>query len=271
MQLENQKPVLLISASDSSSAAGMQVDLRVLNDLGVPARCTVTAVTVQGDGGARSINAVEPEVVVDSVTTAMSDAPGIAAVKVGLLGDRTTAEALEGPLSVIRSSGVPIVVDPVMRSTQGSDLSEEGTAEILLKKILPSAALLTPNRDELKALSDLVDAADLDEADMVRRLMLSGAGQILITGGDTTEDQCIDTLFEADGKPVHFSHPRIGNRVPRGTGCALSTAIAVHLGREYSMDEAVGRSIEYVTGLIEKATMVGDQLLLFPGREKVRE
>ena len=64
----------------------MQVDLRVLNDLGAPARCAITAVTIQGDGGARSINPVTPDLIVDSISTALSDPPGIGAVKVGLLG-----------------------------------------------------------------------------------------------------------------------------------------------------------------------------------------
>jgi len=259
------KPVLLISASDSSAAAGMQVDLRVLNDLGAPARCAITAVTIQGDGGARSINPVTPDLIVDSINIALSDPPGIGAVKVGLLGDEPTAKAFEHSLSEIHRSGVPIVVDPVMRSTTGSDLSTEDTAAAVLEKVLPWATLLTPNRDELKALSVLIDAGDCEEAEKARRLMGSGADGILVTGGDTDEDQCMDILYEAVGTAIDFSHPRIGERAPRGTGCALSTAIAAHLGRGIPVNEAVRRSIEYVTGLIEKAAIVGNQLLLFPG------
>jgi hydroxymethylpyrimidine/phosphomethylpyrimidine kinase len=259
------KPVLLISASDSSAAAGMQVDLRVLNDLGVPARCAITAVTVQGDGGAKSINPVDTGFIVDSINTALSDPPGIGAVKVGLLGNALTAEALQEPLSELHGSGVPIVVDPVMRSTPGSALSTEDTAGAMLEKILPWGTLLTPNRDEFEALSILIDTVDSDETAKVHRLMEYGAGGILVTGGDTNEDQCTDILYKKDGTVTDFQHPRIGTRAPRGTGCALSTAIAVYLSRGLPMGEAVGRSIEYVTGLIEKAAMVGDQLLLFPG------
>jgi hydroxymethylpyrimidine/phosphomethylpyrimidine kinase len=261
------KPVLLISASDSSAAAGMQVDLRVLNDLGTPARCAVTAVTIQGDGGARSINPVTPDLIVDAINTALSDPPGIGAVKVGLLGDGPTAEAIEHSLSEIHRSGVPVVVDPVMRSTPGSDLSTSDTAATVLEKVLPWTTLLTPNRDELHALSTLIDAFDCDEAEKARMLMGSGADGILVTGGDTDEDQCIDVLYEAGNTATDFRHPRIGKRAPRGTGCALSTAIAVHLGRGIPVSEAVGRSIEYVTGLIERAALVGDQLLLFPGKK----
>jgi hydroxymethylpyrimidine/phosphomethylpyrimidine kinase len=261
------KPVLLISASDSSAAAGMQVDLRVLTDLGAPARCAITAVTVQGDGGARSINPVAPDLIIDSINTALSDPPGIGSVKVGLLGDGLTAEILEDPLAVMKALDIPIVIDPVMRSTPGSDLSTEDTAAAVLEWVLPWATLLTPNRDEFHTLSTLIDTGDCEEAEKARRLMGSGANGILITGGDTDEDQCMDILYEAVGTTTDFRHPRIGERAPRGTGCALSTAIAVHLGIGIPVGEAVRRSIEYVTGLIEQAAMVGDQLLLFPGKK----
>ena len=260
------KPVLLISASDSSAAAGMQVDLRVLNDLGASARCAVTAVTIQGDGGAISVNPVPPEVVSGSINTALSDSPGIGAVKVGLLGDINTAEALEGPLSKMSAAGIPIVVDPVMRSTPGSVLAAEGTANAIVERVLPWATLLTPNRVELKALGKLSGGGRAEEEWVEDLLKNSGNSAVLVTGGDTTEDQCLDTLYETGGSKAEYYHPRIGDVAPRGTGCALSTAIAVYLGRGLSLGESVGRGIDYVTGLIKQAERVGDQLLLFPGK-----
>jgi hydroxymethylpyrimidine/phosphomethylpyrimidine kinase len=112
----------------------------------------------------------------------------------------------------------------------------------------------------------LTGSADQDEAGKVRGLKESGVGAVLVTGGDTDEEQCLDILYSSDGKTTEFRHPRIGIKAPRGTGCALSTAIAVHLSRGKSMVEAAGWSIDYVTGLIEQAIMVGEQLLLLPGK-----
>jgi hydroxymethylpyrimidine/phosphomethylpyrimidine kinase len=260
-----EKPVLLISASDSSASAGMQVDLRVLQDLGNTARCAITAVTVQGNAGAISINPVDPNVILESINTALADAPGIGAVKIGLLGDEITADILEEPLTMINALDIPVVLDPVMRSTPGSALSTTATARAVVEKILPYTTLLTPNRDELHEFSILTGSADQEEAGKVRRIMESGVKAVLITGGDTDEDQCLDVLYGSDGKTTEFRHPRIGNKAPRGTGCALSTTIAVHLSRGRSMVEAVGWSVDYVTGLIEQAVAVGEQLLLLPG------
>jgi len=142
----------------------MQVDLRVIQNLGAMARCAVTAVTVQGNSGANSINPVHPDVIADSIYTALADTPGIGAVKIGLLGDETTAEILEAPLSMINALDIPIVLDPVMRSTPGSALSTEGTARAIYEKVLPWITLLTPNRSELNEFSILTGSTDQEEA-----------------------------------------------------------------------------------------------------------
>jgi len=261
------KPILLISASDSSAAAGMQVDLRVLNNLGAPARCAITAVTIQGDEGAKIVDPVDPDLIIESIRTALSDSPGIGAVKIGLLADAPTAEILEEPFTVIEALEIPIVVDPVMRSTPGSALSKEDTAKCILEKILPRTSLITPNRDELDVFGSLMGAQGSDEVAKIEKLFETGVAAILVTGGDTDKDECIDTLYEASGIATEFIHPRIGRMEPRGTGCALSTAIAIHLSRRMELRDAVGWSIDYVTGLIEGAGMVGEQLLLLPGKE----
>lgn len=261
------KPVLLISASDSSAAAGMQVDLRVLDDLGVPARCAITAVTVQGDGGARSINPVAPEILLEAVDTALTDQPGIGAVKIGLLGDERTVRILDGPLAAMKSRKIPIIVDPVMRSTPGSPLTTGDAAAAILEIVLPRATLLTPNHDEMGAIGDLTGAGDQDVAGKAVRILERGVAGILVTGGDTGEAVCTDALYEQGGAHTVFRHPKIGVKAPRGTGCALSTAIAVQMARGLPMRAAVERAIDYVTGLIGRAAAVGDQLLLFPGKK----
>jgi hydroxymethylpyrimidine/phosphomethylpyrimidine kinase len=260
------KPILLISASDSSAAAGIQNDIRVLDDLGVPGRCAVTALTVQGDGGAGSINPADPAIILDSISTALSDAPGIGAVKVGLLGDEITAEILADPLDKIRGMGIPVVVDPVLKSSPGSILSSGDTAGAILGKILPHSAVVTPNGEELAVLGAAAGADSDDEENLVLEIMGTGTGAVLVTGGDTGQGKCVDKLYETGAGMTIFMHPRIGSSSPRGTGCTLSTAIAAHLGAGMALPDAVKLSIDYVADRIRRSAVVGNQLLLFPGR-----
>ncbi|MBN2720551.1 MAG: hydroxymethylpyrimidine/phosphomethylpyrimidine kinase [Proteobacteria bacterium] len=260
-------PVLLISASDSSAAAGMQVDLRVVNDLGHPARCAVTALTIQGEKGLLGIDPASPENLVRAIDTAVSEPPGVRAVKIGLITGENAVRAVSEGLSGPACQGIPIVLDPVMKSTPGSKLSSEEARSILLERLIPLATLVTPNREELAELAALSGEGQGSEEEMAQRLTRKGADAVLVTGGDDGSSICMDILYQGGKLPVHFRHPRIGDGPTRGTGCALSSALAVFLARGLPVDEAVRLAIGYIAERIAGAAQVGSFRLLFPGKD----
>jgi hydroxymethylpyrimidine/phosphomethylpyrimidine kinase len=261
----NGKPVLLISASDSSCAAGMQVDVRVVNDLVGAPRCALTAVTVQGEAGLVAVFPVEPQIVIESVNSAVFSPPGIGAVKIGLITAQEVALAIATTLNTLHESGIPVILDPVMRSTPGSVLASREVKEILVRHLLPVTTVVTPNRDELDELALIAGAGDGSEEEKAGALLSLGTGAVLVTGGDDGGRVCVDILYRAGENAHVFEHPKIGEGSTRGTGCSLSTAIAVNMGKGMEPIEAVDASIRYVTKKIEKAGMVGNQRLLFPG------
>lgn len=266
-QTANCKPVLLISASDSSGAAGMAVDIRIANDLGNAIRCALTSVTVQNEGGLVSMSPVDPHTVSQSVDSAISDPPGVGAVKIGLITAPEVARTISRSLRDLHSSGIPVVWDPVMKSTPGSILASCEVKEVLVRHLLPVTTLITPNREELEELSVIAGTESKDEEDKARALISMGTSAVLVTGGDDDGRVCVDTLY-LKGKKAHvFKHPKIGKGSTRGTGCSLSTAIAVNMGKGMEHEEAIDTSIKYVTKKIENAGLVGNQRLLFPGKE----
>jgi hydroxymethylpyrimidine/phosphomethylpyrimidine kinase len=217
----------------------MQVDLRVLEELGFPVRCAVTALTVQGDQGVLRIDPADPSAVELAILTALNDEPGIAGVKIGLVPGPEIVRSVASALSEA-APGTPVVVDPVMRSTSGTIMAGDEVAQAILDHIAPLAAILTPNENELEVLSR---AAGID-----------------------SKDPCEDLLFMAGvDEPVRFTHPRIAGKTPRGTGCALSTALTAYLADSLALEDAVGRAIEYVVGKIERSVVIGKQRMLFSG------
>ena len=273
------KPILLISASDSSGAAGMQVDIRVAQELDCPVRCAVSALTVQGDKGVMRVDPVDPDSLGLAIRTAMEDDPGIAGIKIGLVPDAAAMRSIGAVLS--DSVGrIPIVVDPVIRSTSGTTLADDTVVEAILEQIIPTATLLTPNGFELAALAERQGVDSSDTGDQVKAVLVGGAKAVLLTGGDSETDTCEDLLFvygsekwgsekaggekgEDELETIRFSHPRIPGQTPRGTGCALSTAITVFLAQGLELETATARGIEYVAGKIEASRTVGRQRLLF--------
>ena len=260
-------PVLIISASDSSCAAGMQVDIRTAEALLMPVRCVLTASTVQTDGGVTSVAPVPIDNIEASIEAALSDPPGIGAVKIGMLFNKEIVKAVSAGLSTVTKEGIPVVLDPVMRSTAGSALIQEDGVRSLLESLLTSVTLVTSNLDELEILAQAAGYTGSSHEDKASALLSKGSRAVLVTDGEGDGKDCRDILYHGSEKNV-YRHPRISGPTPRGTGCALSTAIAVNLALAKPIREAVGAGIDFTLSLIEGSGMVGNQRLLFPASSR---
>ncbi len=222
--------VLTIAGSDPSGNAGLQVDLRVFAEAGLRGTAVVTAVTVQTAAAVEATNPVDPSLVAAQLRAALTE--GVIAGKTGMLGcPEVVAE--------LWPAGVPLVVDPVIRSTSGTVLG--GGYEALL----PRATIVTPNLPEARALTGLDDAPP--EA-LARALVDDlGAGAALVTGGHGDDPDVVrDVLY--DGAAVHvFGNPRLpGATATRGTGCRLSAALVVGLAAGRPLPEGCAGAIELV-------------------------
>jgi hydroxymethylpyrimidine/phosphomethylpyrimidine kinase len=140
--------VLVIAGSDSSGGAGLARDLEVLAHFGVRPLCVVTAVTAQSDTRMVAVHTVPPEIVRAQITAALATCP-IAAIKIGMLGTSATVEAVASGLPC---SGTPVVLDPVLVSSSGGVLLDEGGRRSLTNRLLAHVRLLTPNILEAAAL-----------------------------------------------------------------------------------------------------------------------
>jgi len=234
--------VLLIAATDSSGGAGLTRDVRVLTDFGVDALCAVTAVTAQSDQRVAAVHHVPPEVVQSQIAAAL-ETRRLGAVKIGMLGDRATLEAVTDSLAHI--AAVPIVVDPVLVSSSGGILLDTPGRTALLEKLLPRATLVTPNVPEVAAL--LGEPVAADEAGLIvqgQRLLTFGCQAILLKGGHASGEAAVDWLIT----PVsvqRITSSRVSGS-SRGTGCALASGIAAGLASGLSLLEACRRAKSYV-------------------------
>src|SRR5437763_10649647 len=84
---------LSIAGSDSGGGAGIQADLKAFARCGVYGMTAITAITVQNTVEVRAVDAVAPETIIAQVR-AVADDIGVEAVKVGMLGDVATIDAV---------------------------------------------------------------------------------------------------------------------------------------------------------------------------------
>ncbi len=230
-------PVVLVAAgSDPSGGAGLQADLKVLADHRVYGAAAVTALTVQNTQGVRSVHPVEPAVVRDQLLAVLEDLP-VAAVKLGMLGNLDVLEAVAEVLAGL-DRRVPVVLDPVLRSTSGAALLPPAALQTLLHALLPRVSLITPNLPELEAL----EHAGGDLWSRCQRLDVA----LLIKGGHGQGDTLEDRLLMPSGQRISLTHPRQAGPSWHGTGCALSSSIAAQLALGQPLPDAVRRAVAYL-------------------------
>jgi hydroxymethylpyrimidine/phosphomethylpyrimidine kinase len=151
------------------------------------------------------------------------------------------------------AGGIPIIVDPVMISTSGSRLLVKGAEKALAGKLIPQAALITPNLQEAAALLDLEAAQNQKEMQQqAERLLALGPRAVLIKGGHLSGPEAADLFY--DGSHFRsYSAPRIAAKNTHGTGCTLSSAIAAFLVKGLPMEEAIAEAKAYLHGAIARA------------------
>ncbi|MDE2631116.1 MAG: bifunctional hydroxymethylpyrimidine kinase/phosphomethylpyrimidine kinase [Alphaproteobacteria bacterium] len=246
--------ILIIAGSDSSGGAGIQAGIKTASAFGAYAMTAITAVTVQNTKGVHAIHAVPPSIIREQILTALSDI-GADAIVIGMLFSAPIVRMVAGTLaSLVRA--VPIVVDPVMVSTSGTMLLDSHAVETLKKRLLPLAALVTPNIPEMHRLAQVKGSRREDIRFAAGKLRAMGAGAVLVKGGHLTKSTIDDVLIWEKGEEI-FAFPRIKTRHTHGTGCTLATAIACGLGQGLSLPLAVGRAREYVQRAIAAAPGFG--------------
>jgi hydroxymethylpyrimidine/phosphomethylpyrimidine kinase len=212
----------------------------------------VTAVTVQDS---RRVSAVAPlpaRVVLAQLDAVLEDI-GARAVKIGMLANAPVARAVAAALERHRCANV--VVDPVLRSTTGGVLLDGGGRRALFRRILPLAAVVTPNIPEAEALLGTRIRGVGGMVAAARSLLSSGAGCVVLKGGHR-RGEAVDVF--ADAQRTFLLHaPRVGTRNTRGTGCLMAAAIAVHLARGLPTLEAVRRAKAFVLEAIRRSYPLG--------------
>jgi hydroxymethylpyrimidine/phosphomethylpyrimidine kinase len=216
---------LTIAGSDSGGGAGIQADLKTFAALGVFGTSAITAVTAQNTAEVRAVHRLPTEVVRAQIDAVLDDLP-VAAVKTGMLA---TAAIVELVADLADEGRLPnLVVDPVMVSSTGARLLDEDAERLYLERLLPAAAVFTPNLFEAGVLlgAELVTLADQQTA--ARELATRTPGVVVVKGGHATTD-APDRAYDAvacAGADDLLARTRIDTINNHGSGCSFASAVA---------------------------------------------
>ena len=238
-----------IAGSDSGGGAGIQADLKVMSAFGVHGCSVVTALTAQNTRGVRASEPVAAAMLRAQLDALKADLPP-AAIKTGMLGSAGTCEIVA---EFLQTADAPIVCDPVLKSTSGSDLLEPAALDLLITAIFPRVAVLTPNLPETEALIGHAIGRVEDAADEILAL---GVASVLIKGGHAEGDECRD-YWSSRTESRWLAAPRVATCHTHGTGCILSSAIACALALGQHLPEAVSTAKRFMSECLLAPANVG--------------
>jgi len=243
--------ILTIAGSDSGGGAGIQADLKTFSALGCYGMSVITALTAQNTVSVSGIYEVTPDFIAKQLDAVISDI-GVDAVKIGMLFNSQVIKVVADKLRYYEIK--KIVLDPVMVAKSGDKLLKDDAIDAMREELIPLATIITPNIPEASVLvnMEINKKSDIENAGI--SILSLGTKAVLIKGGHTNDVYSTDYLSikNANGKieQYWFEEKRIETKNTHGTGCTLSSAIAAHLAKGFSIKESVELSKKYITEAI---------------------
>ncbi|GIK97001.1 MAG: hydroxymethylpyrimidine/phosphomethylpyrimidine kinase [Alphaproteobacteria bacterium] len=246
--------VLIVAGSDSGGGAGIQADIKTVTALGGYAMTAITALTAQNTRGVFGVFPVDLGFIRQQIELVATDI-GADVVKTGMLA---TAEVIDTVADALAeyAPGVPVVIDPVMVAKGGAPLLAADAASTLARRLLPLAAVVTPNAPEAAALAGFEVRTIDDMKRAGEKLCRAGAAAALVKGGHIEGAGVTDVLVTPQGIEL-FEGPRLPGTSTHGTGCTLASAIATGLAQKLPLRDAVARARAYVVEAIRTAPGLG--------------
>jgi hydroxymethylpyrimidine/phosphomethylpyrimidine kinase len=212
--------------------------------------------------GVRSSTAVSAEIVRATLDCLDEDLPAMG-IKIGMLASAANVAAVADFLEGLRGSGVrgekervPVVLDPVLRSSSGRELLDAEGVSVMRERLLPLVDWVTPNLEEAGVLlgRSVRQREDMVEAARALQGLRSGLN-VVVTGGHLNPPD--DLLLSDGGEVLWMPGEKIVSLSTHGTGCAFSSALLSRVVLGDGSRDAALRAKEYVAEAIRTATVMG--------------
>ena len=266
--MRSKRPCVLVFAGlDPSGGAGIQADSQAIAAMGAHALPIVTTLTVQDNDRVYGITPVDPHIVQQQIA-ALIKKIDIAAIKIGIVGSAAIGELIASCINTLRQNNpqLPVVLDPVLASGHGDDLTKEDTIQIIapLRKL---ATLITPNTLEAQKLThkfthQLTEqhTAEIQIIEQQADLLIQDTPHVLIKGGHAQDARVINRWFSQE-QQRSWSWTRLEGEF-HGSGCTLASAIAAGLAQGWSMETSLDKAQTYTQQALESAFAIATGQLI---------
>ena len=243
--------LLSIGGSDPSSGAGIQSDIKSFSEFGAYGLTVITAITGQNTSSFGMVEPVSERILKNQIESVLADFK-IDGIKIGMVFNSEIIKTLHRQLKKIK---IPIVVDPVIKSTTGGALMEGKAVKDFQKYIVPLATVITPNKFEAEILSKSKIGSRNTVEEIAKKIQRMGARNVVITGIEGRNNRMTDFVLEENRKYT-ISGDRL-NSTNHGSGCNYSAAMIFAISSKKTIRESVKFAKEFAYNSIKSAKKVG--------------
>ena len=239
--------ILSIAGSDSSAGAGIQADIKTVKSLGGYCLTAVSMITSQNTKEVTNTFNIPTDTVMSQIRTISEDFD-YNAVKIGIIPTVNLANELYG---FFENKKLPIVVDPVYKSTSGKKFIKKKDF-IKIQKILNKiSTIVLPNIEEAEIMANMKISTLEDLKVASRTITKSNKNTILIKGLICRDKLIMDLLYE-NKNYYKFQYKKSYKREIHGTGCTLSSAVAFYLAKGLEVKPSIKFSKKYLSKITKK-------------------
>jgi len=243
--------LLSIGGSDPSSGAGIQSDIKTFSIFNAHGLTVITAITGQNTSNFGMIEPVSQKMLKNQLESIISDFK-IDGIKIGMVFNSQIIKILYQQLKKLK---MPIVVDPVIKSTTGGSLIKKIAVTDFQKYIIPLATIITPNKFEAEILSKTKINSRNTVEKIAREIQRMGAKNVVITGIEGKNNKISDFVLEKNSRYI-ISGDKIAKN-NHGSGCNYSAAMIFALAKNKSIRESVKFAKQFTYNSIKNAKNIG--------------
>jgi len=236
------KIILIISGHDPTGGAGITADIETANYFNFHSVSILTCSTIQNTYGVLEVNKMPENYIYKSFLAIIKEFE-IDVIKIGLLPNIKASKEVMKIINHKKTTGVPIIIDPIIKSGGNDILTSDNNLRFLIKNIYPRAYLITPNNYEYG---------------IIEKNIISFKN-IIITDYEITSKLITLKLKEDSLKKERKFTVRLINKNFHGTGCTFSTAIACNIAMQHKIEKSIRIALTYIQKTILSSKLSGAQ------------
>ena len=243
--------LLSIGGSDPSSGAGIQSDVKTFDMLNSHGLTVITAITGQNTSNFGMIEPASKKILKNQLELVISDFK-IDGIKIGMVYN---SEIIKTIHQEIKNKNIPIILDPIIKSTTGGMLIEKTAIKDFKKFLIPLATVITPNKFEAEFLSQIKINSTKSLLSAAKKIQKMGTKNIVITGFESKNNRISDFILE--GKKQYIISGKKIPKINHGSGCNYSASLLSSLSNGKTLKESVKFAKQFTYDSIKNAKNIG--------------